>query len=241
MGKTLRPPRAISRRPGSPAAALETPSPSHVPGGHGARTRKRRRGRVPGRRRSRPQTRGPAPSQPPGEAVWARGRPFSAPWDRLTREGRVAESVSVPPAPPPPPGQFLDLLPGSACQGAALRRHWPRTGDSPAPAAPTAAQPPPHALSAVGHAPWGRGEGEGAGRGGRGGGDPPCTGAALSVGPAQELRIPAVAAATYTASAARYHESRPAERAGRRQLQPGAAHECPGRQPREHSAPPRDR
>ena len=155
-----------------------------------------------------------------------------------------------PPAPPPPPGHLLDLLPGSACQGAALRRHWPRTGDSPAPVAPTAAQPPPLALSAVGHASRGRGEGEGAGRGGRGAGTRLVPGWLLVPAPRKSCglllsplppTLPQPSPRPRAASAGRHHESRPAERAGWRQLQAGAAHECPGRQPREHSAPPRDR
>ena len=200
-------PEPSQEGPAHPQQPWRPPSPSHVPGGHCARTRKRRRGRVPGRRRSPPQPRGPAPSQPPGEAVWVRGRPRAAFFRPVgpPDEGGAGcwERLGSPPAPPPaPPGQFLGLLPGSACQGAALRRHWPRTGDSPGPAAPTAAQPPPHALSAVGHAPWGRGEGEGAGRGGRGAGTRLVLRRALSVGLAQELRTPAVSAATGTASAA---------------------------------------
>ena len=39
----------------------------------------------------------PNPPVKPCGCAGGRGRPFSAPWDRLTREGRVAESVSVPP------------------------------------------------------------------------------------------------------------------------------------------------
>lgn len=83
----------------------------------------------------------------------------------------------------------------------------------------------------------------GAGRGERGG-DSRCPGEALRAGPALEVRRLAVAAAAASASAAsagRHHEPGPAEGAGRRQLQPGAAHACPGRQPREHPAPSRDR
>lgn len=176
---------------------------------------------------------------------------LSAPRDHVIWEGRVTKGASL-----CHPGQFLDLLLGSPSGGPLWGFPGREEGARPPRGRLRSRRPRRCPLCLCLRLRLRRGRSRaGRPRGGRrseqgrarasGGGDSRGPGAAFRAAPALGLRTLGVAVAAVfsaaPASAGCHHEPGPAQGAGRRQLQPGAAHANPGRQPREHPAPPGDR
>lgn len=177
----------------------------------------------------------------------ARGRPVSAPRGRVTREGRVTRSARL--ASLPAPGAVSWRSSGVASpRGAAVRDPGNESGGLARPTAGYGRRAHAGAASASTSASasaWPAAKEKGRAGAGEGGASP-VLGRLLGPAPRRRRRPVVAAAATASTSAAtavacRHHEPRSSQGAGSRQLQPGAAHARPGRQPREHPAPPRDR